>query len=81
MSTPTKPLEIELLVSPDERRSSDLPDARRDRLQPLYHVFDEIDYEAAGDPIVDNISQRRSDQKTSSVLAILDQLETGVANR
>lgn len=79
--SPKDPLALELLISEDERRSTDLPEARRDHLPPLDHVFDTIDHEVAGDPIVDNVSQRRSDRNASRVLAILDQLEQGATNR
>lgn len=76
-SITTEPIEIELLVSPDERRSSDLPEARRDHLPVLVHTYDTIDHEVAGNPIVDRIPRRSNARKSGRLFRILDQLETG----
>tara|TARA_R110000824_G_scaffold383194_1_gene576676 strand:- start:1620 stop:1868 length:249 start_codon:yes stop_codon:yes gene_type:complete len=76
-SITTEPIEIELLVSPDERRSSDLPEARRDHLPELVHTFDPIDHEVAGNPIVDRIPQRSTARKSGRLFRILDQLQAG----
>ena len=80
-SSPKDPLALELLVTQDERRSTDLPEARRDNMPELVHTFDAIDHEVAADPICDNISQRRSSSAAGNVLAILAQLEAERSER
>ena len=75
MIASTELLAVELLASPDERRSSDLPEARRDHLPELVHTFDLIDYEVAADPIVDRAPRRCGSKKTASLLAILDNIQ------
>ena len=76
-SITTEPLAVELLLSQDARRSSDLPDARRDFIESQPHDFDDIDFEVAGNPAVDHAPETQGHGKTKRVLAILDELEMG----
>ena len=80
-SSPKDPLALELLVTQDERRSTDLPEARRDNMPELVHTLDTIDYEVSGDPAAESPPRRVSSKKTASLFAILDELqEEGCSN-
>jgi len=77
MNHSTPKTEIEGLVS-DHARRDKLPSSQRDFIKPpAPPIFDEIDLEAASEPILDRLPQRRHSKGSGRIFAILDSLEKG----
>ena len=75
----SKPLEIECLLTPDQRRTitPEEHQAFREEVTPPPHDFDEIDEAAA----MVNPTQRRSESQVNRVLELLDSLPPAARER
>jgi hypothetical protein len=73
---------VELLATENQRRVTPDDQLRfRESIKRPCDRFDDIDHEAAGDPIHDHLPQARAKYQVRGVLGILDQLDRNTNRR